>query len=308
MQYRYLASFNSRLHEEVDIKIVFLQFIHDLSIHDLTRRSTICTLTHRRSCGLSIHDLTRRSTLSGREKLLQTLSFNSRPHEEVDNTGLSGGPSGRNFQFTTSRGGRLAGEAVEPKKSTFNSRPHEEVDEYLPVFQQTESLSIHDLTRRSTRHRVLAWITAIAFNSRPHEEVDKDASYPGLSRQSFNSRPHEEVDTSSIHSSSTHSPFQFTTSRGGRRKRQSQAPCPSGLSIHDLTRRSTIGDTVFCIRDYLSIHDLTRRSTKCDKRFCVYNTFQFTTSRGGRLRKNTVFFIPFHLSIHDLTRRSTLRQ
>ena len=56
------------------------------------------------------------------------------------------------------------------------------------------------------------------------------------------------------------------------------------LSIHDLTRRSTITDLLRKRTFYLSIHDLTRRST-----FLVHihdpvtSSFQFTTSQGGRL-------------------------
>ena len=55
------------------------------------------------------------------------------------------------------------------------------------------------------------------------------------------------------------------------------------LSIHDLTRRSTIWDIrkQYCVS--LSIHDLTRRSTESDIRIAEQ----------------------LDLSIHDLTRRST---
>ena len=78
---------------------------------------------------LSIHDLTRRSTCPGFESPMLHLSFNSRPHEEVDksierDTGMHVAFNSRPheevdcmlrlrlisltaFQFTTSRGGRL---------------------------------------------------------------------------------------------------------------------------------------------------------------------------------------------------------
>ena len=55
-------TFNSRPHKEVDRLIQVLLHQSDLSIHDLTRRSTeyIC---YKFACKfLSIHDLTRRST------------------------------------------------------------------------------------------------------------------------------------------------------------------------------------------------------------------------------------------------------
>ena len=99
--------FNSRPHEEVDVCFVHRCKFYDLSIHDLTRRSTtdlrggeddarsfqfttsrggrpfLLSIFHFHS-SLSIHDLTRRSTWSSQSILI-------------------GIPI---FQFTTSRGGR----------------------------------------------------------------------------------------------------------------------------------------------------------------------------------------------------------
>ena len=76
------------------------------------------------------------------------------------------------------------------------------------------------------------------FNSRPHEEVDLELPGLILYTISFNSRPHEEVDWS------------FRVIR-----------LLFGLSIHDLTRRSTKRLSDPSLRCSLSIHDLTRRST-----------------------------------------------
>ena len=124
---------------------------------------------------------------------------------------------------------------------------------------------------------------AVTFNSRPHKEVDNTKSGRfGLST-SFNSRPHKEVDHQAGISSLV-SLFQFTTSQGGRRANRSQRYNRGGLSIHDLTRRSThrIQDAV---------------SNRC--------TFQFTTSQGGRHKEHNTVCIDIDLSIHDLTRRST---
>ena len=57
----------------------------------------------------------------------------------------------------------------------------------------------------------------------------------------------------------------------------------------------------------LSIHDLTRRSTLPNKSLALSpNLFQFTTSQGGRLLLRISRNIVECLSIHDLTRRSTL--
>ena len=56
--------------------------------------------------------------------------------------------------------------------------------------------------------------------------------------------------------------FQFTTSRGGRRLFQEVRRHILSLSIHDLTRRSTVINRLLKIYSRLSIHDLTRRSTQ----------------------------------------------
>ena len=77
--------------------------------------------------------------------------------------------------------------------------------------------------------------------------------------------------------------FQFTTSQGGRRNTDIYSQAAMDLSIHDLTRRSTVPAEMGVATDTLSIHDLTRRST-----FLV-----------------GVFTGDWDLSIHDLTRRST---
>ena len=55
-------SFNSRPHTEVDLHHMSVRFLHRLSTHDLTRRSTFCHRFHR----------------------FRLDPFNSRPHTEVD--------------------------------------------------------------------------------------------------------------------------------------------------------------------------------------------------------------------------------
>ena len=101
--------------------------------------------------------------------------------------------------------------------------------------------------------------------------------------------------------------FQFTTSRGGRPAGRSACTEKLRLSIHDLTRRSTVEPDLIIIPRYpfnsrpheevdktgkpvigyhiLSIHDLTRRST---------NNIEAVGTKVA-------------LSIHDLTRRSTVK-
>ena len=56
----------------------------------------------------------------------------------------------------------------------------------------------------------------------------------------------------------------------------------AGLSIHDLTRRSTTAITALSMSGILSIHDLTRRSTDTGTEWAIDTAFQFTTSQGGR--------------------------
>ena len=124
------------------------------------------------------------------------MSFNSRPHKEVDSgcpkrqrafiffqltTSQGGRPAFSSssivdglFQLTTSQGGRRSPAIpVQPRRTPFNSRPHKEVD------------IIAD--GRMMLHK--------PFNSRPHKEVDKDADTDEYKNQAFNSRPHKEVDS-----------------------------------------------------------------------------------------------------------------
>ena len=147
-----VQTFNSRPHKEVDFNergladSIFELSIHDLtrrstgpgtgrrvcdylSIHDLTRRSTILLFNLRHSRGLSIHDLTRRSTIY--------------PGQSIKVIG---------FQFTTSQGGRRPGWTARSSGDSFNSRPHKEVDSSNTVSSPRHpDLTIHDLTRSSKR-------------------------------------------------------------------------------------------------------------------------------------------------------------
>ena len=125
-----------------------------------------------------------------------------------------------------------------------------------------------------------------SFNSRPHKEVDilPPAEYSVFI--TFNSRPHKEVDTSL------------------NRKCRAQI-----LSIHDLTRRSTVHSFPRTTAGYLSIHDLTRRSTAlCTFNVSIVFPFQFTTSQGGRrcIQEDWKTVFPFnsrpHKEVDHLTR------
>ena len=100
-----------------------------LSIHDLTRRSTFLRRSYLRYEYLSIHDLTRRSTMKAAPQIVSGITFNSRPHKEVDFRRRHSRLSVYLFQFTTSQGGRLEKERrLVDAERAFNSRPHKEVD------------------------------------------------------------------------------------------------------------------------------------------------------------------------------------
>ena len=78
------------------------------------------------------------------------------------------------------------------------------------------------------------------------------------------------------------------------------------ISIHDLTRRSTLIRIRKNLPGRISIHDLTRRSTQRRLQRHLRHLFQFTTSQGGRRKRRVIPSSSKCISIHDLTRRSTL--
>ena len=63
---------------------LILLYVFIISIHDLTRRSTQINADHLADFNISIHDLTRRSTVFDRPLSRLRTHFNSRPHKEVD--------------------------------------------------------------------------------------------------------------------------------------------------------------------------------------------------------------------------------
>ena len=256
---------------------------------------------------LSIHDLSRRSTLSLRQFKIYGIPFNSRPLKEVDV-----------LHF-------YARQVCGP----FNSRPLKEVDYIMFKFASTFIyLSIHDLSRRSTRRKRRDRNVVRPFNSRPLKEVDLSKgsssrdSEPFNSRPlkevdhapyllcwaglSFNSRPLKEVDGRTFHSNR----FCICLSIHDLSRRSTQLKWMMeqllSLSIHDLSRRSTWRKGRQHRWVNLSIHDLSRRSTCCNVNQFTTGTFQFTTSQGGRPNRFSWIHTPFKLSIHDLSRRSTL--
>ena len=192
---RELSTFNSRPHKEVDL---FWQNhgIHEkLSIHDLTRRSTLTKLAQKDAdYALSIHDLTRRSTVYAQRK------------ESLDNA----------FQFTTSQGGRLIPSILSCVLLTFQfttsqgGRPHLQRSHPIQtIFQFTTSQGGRlGKVDKETKEAFFQFTTSQGgrqtYPSKPEMHL------------SFNSRPHKEVDDYLCQDKIQTLHFQFTTSQGGR--------------------------------------------------------------------------------------------
>ena len=284
--------FNSRPHKEVDGIMAPPASSSSLSIHDLTRRSTetgIDTVVITGSFQFTTSQGGRQkfpvfcsehgtfqftTSQGGRPHLIPLLldhtPFNSRPHKEVDAAGtVPGGCPGilsihdltRRSTYEYARQVKKAKLSIHDltRRSTFpsisqspflcpfNSRPHKEVDGICRTIQCNKYLSIHDLTRRSTVPEVASYPPA-SFNSRPHKEVDDIAELKALIDELF----------------------QFTTSQGGRLCLLPPGCSSRSLSIHDLTRRSTL---------------------TCWTSISVASFFQFTTSQGGRRLAFSIFFV-----------------
>ena len=87
-----------------------------------------------------------------------------------------------------------------------------------------------------------------------------------------------------------HSPFQFTTSQGGRHPNQNKIEYVNILSIHDLTRRSTSATDKTGYRPYSfnsRPHKEVDQAPEYQK--MGMGVFQFTTSQGGRRIPKSVY-------------------
>ena len=103
---------------------------------------------------LSTHDLTRRSTLIMPTALQVHLSFNSRPHKEVDGNGMVTHLLEEVFQLTTSQGGRHFAVTEDSRVYSFQLTTSQGGRLYgLIYLYNSVILSTHDLTRRSTCYR-----------------------------------------------------------------------------------------------------------------------------------------------------------
>ena len=143
----------------------------DISIHDLTRRSTVPKAFHALCGSISIHDLTRRSTYTSDHQYgFQDISIHDLTRRSTVAPNHNPAPFSISihdltrrstmmddtfcedfvFQFTTSQGGRQRSVYMLFISRYFNSRPHKEVDNTLLCIPPAQN----------------------HFNSRPHKEVD----------------------------------------------------------------------------------------------------------------------------------------
>ena len=148
-----------------------------------------------------------------------------------------------------------------------------------------ESISTHDLTKRSTLAAFPEFTVINYFNSRPHEEVDALSDRIWLSLSYFNSRPHEEVDD-----------------------KKGVSMSDIDISTHDLTKRSTMEQYQ---KSFIMEHFNSRPHEEVDQLKEPFpqedQLFQLTTSRRGRLEGLRNSFNSWFISTHDLTKRSTRR-
>ena len=188
----------------------------DISIHDLTRRSTVPKAFHALCGSISIHDLTRRSTYTSDHQYgFQDISIHDLTRRSTVAPNHNPAPFSISIHDLTRRS-TLHRLFLPEEHHYFNSRPHKEVDMCQEKKWVYNNISIHDLTRRST----------VALDSCTDEVF---ISIHDLTRRStwrlmgfsdddydFNSRPHKEVDMLSVFDLSLPYEFQFTTSQGGR--------------------------------------------------------------------------------------------
>ena len=143
------------------------------------------------------------------------------------------------FQFTTSQGGRPS---IPMKKKIyiyFNSRPHKEVDDVVQVGDRIYIISIHDLTRRSTRIRTRD-TTSDLFQFTTSQGGRRIRITVGILVIHISIHDLTRRSTIFVKKSMCNSDkFQFTTSQGGRPVRVYMCQRVQIISIHDLTRRST---------------------------------------------------------------------
>ena len=197
----------------------------------------------------------------------------------------------------------------------FNSRPHKEVDDPGPLRRGGLTLSIHDLTRRSTsRGDHICGMSIFQFTTsqggRPgvHDrlvacrvlsihDLTRRSTLVGvvseITRGSFNSRPHKEVDADATLLLPAVKAFNSRPHKEVDSFLSSSAFSDSKLSIHDLTRRATIVAGMFAVKKGFQFTTSQGGRLQCATACTSATAFQFTTSQGGRLAFDSSLSVMF---------------
>ena len=166
------------------------------------------------------------------------------------------------FQSTPARGGRRASYRLQPLRKCFNPRPHAAGDTPANDPAPWGHVSIHARTRRATSRHCAHATRALRFNPRPHAAGDgEDFRLRGRAKR-FNPRPHAAGD-----------PLAARLDVGDY-----------VVSIHARTRRATPRFPFRPRMGNVSIHARTRRATHSFGYCTIFDSFQSTPARGGRLR------------------------
>ena len=236
----------------------------NISTHDLTKRSTFIAHAPTMLCELFQLTTSRRGRQKEWKQYMDTVNFNSRPHEEVDKLSSS------SFLL----------------KIYFNSRPHEEVDWNYCCRVVIFYISTHDLTKRSTSFRLTNVCT---YPISPHDLTKRSTKSCPSAIASVNISTHDLTKRSTFFTRDQLAAvlFQLTTSRRGRRVR---IFCILNRTYfnsrpHEEVDTVTVQNAAIIV---ISTHDLTKRSTRNHPCPCLGRLlFQLTTSRRGRLCKLT---------------------
>ena len=154
----------------------------------------------------------------------------------------------------------MAARLMRCSSTYFNSRPHEEVDKQWFRRCLMVNISTHDLTKRSTSPRLLAFRELIfqlttSRRGRPYIALNNEYHMPFQLTTSRRGRLMDKLESVETEV------FQLTTSRRGRLVDDKGYFGGKGISTHDLTKRSTFYSRWRIFDIIISTHDLTKRST-----------------------------------------------
>ena len=143
------------------------------------------------------------------------ISFNSRPHKEVDINIRRGIPEIGTFNSRPHKEVDEQRSRAFQAGNTFNSRPHKEVDLSAISCARIPLLSIHDLTRRSTYQQYPAHASH-SFQFTTSQGGRLYRSCGGVERERFQFTTSQGGRLVLFNNSEILIIFQFTTSQGGR--------------------------------------------------------------------------------------------